>query len=194
MHMNEEKSYWIWLTMMKQEQNLHHMLALEPGRYQKEKMLVSIGMAKKIKKVLYSGFYRRNGECDMNYNKIAKDIKKGYNDLRKDKTYKLFHVIWNDKLKMPEITVETDAGFKAIIIGNTGGTLKSRGYMYLFYASEKNVPFPTIKEIERRLKIVASKEVLTDNDADYFDWDEYESLEKQREYFSEIVVNAATRE
>lgn len=129
----------------------------------------------------------------MDYNKIAKDIKKGYSDIKKDTTYKLFHVIWNDKLKISEITVENDAGFKAIIIGNTSGMSKSRGYMYLFYTNDENVPFPTVKEIERRLKIIANKEILTDNDADYFNWDEYESLEKQREYFSEIVINAATR-
>lgn len=127
----------------------------------------------------------------MDYNKIAKDIKKGYSDLKKDTTYKFVHVIWNDKLKISEITVENDAGFKAIIIGNTSGISKSRGYMYLFYTNDENVPFPTVKEIERRLKIVANKEVLTGNDADYFDWDEYGSLEKQREYFSEIVINAA---
>lgn len=129
----------------------------------------------------------------MDYNKIAKDIKKGYSDLKKDTTYKLFNVIWNDKLKISEITVKNDAGFKAIIIGNTSGISKSRGYMYLFYTNDKNVPFPTVEEIERRLKIVANKEVLTDNDADYFDWDEYGPLEKQREYFSEIIINAATR-
>lgn len=129
----------------------------------------------------------------MGYKELARAIKAGYNDLKKDTVYKLHNVTYNDKLGTSEITVENDAGFRAIIIGDTRGMCKSRGYMYLFYTSDDNVPFPTIKEIERRLKIVANKEVLTDNDVDYFDWDEYESLEKQREYFSEIVINAATR-
>lgn len=64
---------------------------------------------------------------------------------------------------------------------------ESKGYMYLFYADDRNVPFPTIKELERRLKIIANKDILTEDDASYYDWDEYGSLEKQREYFSEII-------
>ena len=66
--------------------------------------------------------------------------------------------------------------------------------MYLFYTNDENIPFPTVKEIERRLKIVADKEILTDDDTEYFDWDEYVSLKKQREYFSEIVIDATTRQ
>lgn len=123
----------------------------------------------------------------VNYTKLAKKIKEGYEILNKYKEDKLFY------LQTSEITIENDAGFKAIIVGNTSGISKSRGYMYLFYSNDdKNISFPTIKEIERRLRIVGNKEILTDNDADYFDWNEYESLEKQREYFSEIVIDAAT--
>lgn len=129
----------------------------------------------------------------MYYNKIARDIRKGYMDLKKNTANKLYHVTWNDILGTSEITVKNDAGFKAIIVGNTSGVSKSKGYMYLFYTNDKNAPFPTVNEIERRLKSIANKEVLTDNDAYYFDWDEYGSLEKQREYFSEIVINAAKR-
>ena len=47
------------------------------------------------------------------------------------------------------------------------------------------------KELERRLKIVASGERLTDQDAEYFDWEEYGSLEMQRIYFSEIIKREA---
>lgn len=126
----------------------------------------------------------------MNYNKLAKEIKDGYNDLKKNIPYKLHHVTWNNELETSEITVENDAGFKAIIIGNTRNVSESRGYMYLFYTNDRSVPFPTIKEIERRLKIVADKKILTDDDAEYFDWEEYESLEKQREFFSEIIIKA----
>lgn len=57
----------------------------------------------------------------------------------------------------------------------------------MFYTNDRRVPFPSIKEIIRRLKIVANKGILTDKDADYFDWEEYGSLEEQRMYFSEII-------
>ena len=127
----------------------------------------------------------------MSYKELAREIKAGYNDLKKDTVYKLHHVTWNDELGTSEITVENDAEFKAIIIGNTRGMSKSRGYMYLFYTNDRSIPFPTIKEIERRLKIVADKEILTDEDASYYDWEEYGSLEKQREYFSEIIIKAS---
>lgn len=124
----------------------------------------------------------------MNYKQLARAIKAGYNNLKKDAVCKLYNVTNNDELRTSEITVENDAGFRAIIIGDTRGMCKSRGYMYLFYTNEDNIPFPTVKEIERRLKIVANKEILTDKDVDYFDWEEYGSLEKQREYFSEIII------
>ena len=62
--------------------------------------------------------------------------------------------------------------------------------MYLFYTNDRKVSFPTIKEIERRLKIVANGKILTEEDAAYFDWEEYGSLEKQRTYFSEIIGKA----
>lgn len=126
----------------------------------------------------------------MSYRELARAIKQGYNELKQDTVYKLHHVTWNSKLNTSEITVENDAEFKAIIIGNTKGTQKSRGYMYLFYTNDRSVPFPTIKEIERRLKVLAKKEALTEEDASYFDREEYGSLEKQREYFSEIILNA----
>ena len=126
----------------------------------------------------------------INYAKLAKKIKEGYEILDKYKEDKLFHIQWDDKLKTSEITVENDAGFKAIIIGNISGISKSKGYMYLFYSNDENITFPSVKEIEHRLKIVANKGVLTDNDADYFDWEEYGSLEKQRLFFSEIIKKA----
>lgn len=123
----------------------------------------------------------------MNYNELAKKIKNGYNFLTKNTIYKRYHVTWNDKLETSEITVVNDAEFQAVIIGNTRNVPESKGYMYLFYADDRNVPFPTIKEIERRLKIVADQDILTEDDASYYDWVEYGSLEKQREYFSQII-------
>lgn len=125
----------------------------------------------------------------MTYLELAKKIKSAYKELKQDKVCKLFNVIWNDDLGTSEITVENDAGFRAIIIGNTSGTKTSRGYMHLFYTNDDTESFPTIKEIEHRLKAVANQEILTDKNAYYFDWEQYGSLEKQREYFSEIILN-----
>ena len=65
--------------------------------------------------------------------------------------------------------------------------------MYLFYTNDDTVSFPTIKEIERRLKAVANQEILADENADYFDWKRYGSLEEQKEYFSEIILNTLKR-
>lgn len=125
----------------------------------------------------------------MTYTELARKIKNAYKELGKDEVCKLYNVMWNDELDISEITVENDAGFRAVIIGNTSGT-KSRGYMYLFYTNDDSEVFPTVRELARRLKTIAAQEVLTDENADYFDWEEYGSLEKQREYFSEIVLKA----
>ncbi len=126
----------------------------------------------------------------MNYKELARKIRAGYQSLKEDEGYKFYHIIWNRKLETSEIRVENDAQFKAIIIGNTKNSPDSKGYMYLFYTDDRSVPFPTIKEIERRLRIVARKEPLPDKDACYFDRDEYGPLEMQRSYFAGIIRNA----
>lgn len=127
----------------------------------------------------------------MGYKELARSIRNGYYSLKKEPVDKLFSINWNHVLGTAEISVENDAGFRAIIIGDTRNVSKSRGYMYLFYTNDKKVPFPSVKEITRRLKIVANRGSLTDKDADYFDWEEYGSLEKQRIYFSEIIKREA---
>lgn len=126
----------------------------------------------------------------MTYTELARKIKNAYKELGKDEVYKLYNVMWNDELDVSEITVGNDVGFRAVIIGNTSGVTESRGYMYLFYTNDDSEVFPTVRELARRLKAVAAQEVLTDENADYFDWEEYGSLEKQRAYFSEIVLKA----
>lgn len=123
----------------------------------------------------------------MGYKELAISIRDGYHNLKKEPVYKLYNIIWNYELGTAEISVENDAEFKAIIIGSTRSVPASRGYMYLLYTNDRKVPFPSIKEIIRRLKIVANKGILTDKDAEYFDWEEYGSLEAQRMYFSEII-------
>ena len=127
----------------------------------------------------------------MGYRELAVKIKNGYSSLKRDPVFKCLDIIWNQKLKTAEISVVNDAGFKAIIIGSTQNLTTSRGYMYLFYTNDSKVLFPSVKEIIRRLKIVASGERLTDQDAEYFDWEEYGSLEMQRIYFSEIIKRVA---
>ena len=133
------------------------------------------------------------GGNDMNYRKLAKEIRTGYDKLKKDSIYKFYHVTWNDRLETSEITIKNDAGFKAIIIGDTRNRPDARGYMYLFYTDSRGVPFPSITEIERRLSIVAKKEILRGDDVSYYDWKEYGSLKLQREYFAEIIIKAARR-
>ncbi len=64
----------------------------------------------------------------MTYLELARKIKSAYKELKQDEVYKLFNIIWNNDLGESEITVENDAGFRAIIIGNTSGVKKSRGY------------------------------------------------------------------
>lgn len=127
----------------------------------------------------------------MGYRELAVKIKNGYSSLKREPVFKCLDIIWNQKLKTAEISVVNDAGFKAIIIGSTQNLTTSRGYMYLFYTNDSKVLFPSVKEIIRRLKIVASGERLTDQDAEYFDWEEYGSLEMQRIYFSEIIKKEA---
>ena len=127
----------------------------------------------------------------MGYRELAVKIKNGYSSLKREPVFKCLDIIWNQKLKTAEISVVNDAGFKAIIIGSTQNLTTSRGYMYLFYTNVSKVLFPSVKEIIRRLKIVASGERLTDQDAEYFDWEEYGSLEMQRIYFSEIIKREA---
>lgn len=128
----------------------------------------------------------------MGYRELAVKIKNGYSSLKREPVFKCLDIIWNQKLKTAEISVVNDAGFKAIIIGSTQNLTTSRGYMYLFYTNDSKVLFPSVKEIIRRLKIVASGERLTDQDAEYFDWEEYGSLEMQRIYFSEIIKREKT--
>ena len=127
----------------------------------------------------------------MGYRELAVKIKNGYSSLKREPVFKCLDIIWNQKLKTAEISVVYDAVFKAIIIGSTQNLTTSRGYMYLFYTNDSKVLFPSVKEIIRRLKIVASGERLTDQDAEYFDWEEYGSLEMQRIYFSEIIKREA---
>lgn len=129
----------------------------------------------------------------MNYRPLAEKIKAAYDELKKDKISKYCNVAWNDELGTSEIIVENNGRFKVIIVGDTRNLPESRGNMYLFYANERDVQFPGVKEIERRLSVVANREILADKDSVYFDWEEFGFPEQQREYFSEIVIREAKK-
>lgn len=128
----------------------------------------------------------------MNYSKLARKIRYGYDGLKQDTNHKLFYITWNHRLETSEITIKNDDGFKAVIIGDIRNHPDARGYMYLFYTDNPNKPFLSIKEIEQRLEIVAQKGELNKKDACYFDLPEYGSLELQKQYFAEIINNATT--
>lgn len=91
------------------------------------------------------------------------------------------------------IWVTSDSGFEAIVIGDTN-SCNSRGYMYLYH---KNTPkrnsFPSATKIAKLLKDVCEKKPLETGEgkAAYYDWEEYGSLEKQRDYFSQVVTDIA---
>ena len=63
------------------------------------------------------------GENRMDCKELARNIKNGYNCLKKDPVYKEYHIFWNHRRGISEIYVKNDAGFKAIIIGNTENQL-----------------------------------------------------------------------
>lgn len=121
--------------------------------------------------------------------RLATKIRESYDYLKRNPINKEIRVTWNQHIGtgISEISVVNDAGFKAIIIGDTRNVKESRGYMYLFYSNDDTEKFPSISEILRRLQIVANKEILSDSTVAYHDWQEYGSLEKQREYFAEII-------
>lgn len=93
------------------------------------------------------------------------------------------------------IWVTSDSGFEAIVIGDTCSR-NGRGYMYLYY---KNTPkrnsFPSPAKIAKLLNGVVEKKPLETGEgkAAYHDWEEYGSLEKQREYFSQVVMDITAR-
>ena len=75
---------------------------------------------------------------------------------------------------------------ESTVLDNNRTQIDNKKYNYTNNDTES---FPTIKEIEHRLRVVANQEILTDKNANYFDWEQYGSLEEQRKYFSEIILN-----
>lgn len=120
---------------------------------------------------------------------LARSIKKAGKEIANDEINKIYYL---EPQVKDSITVESDSGFEAIVIGNTGRA--GSGYMYLYF---KNTPvrnsFPSSAAIAKLLKQVIRKERLEigEGKAAYYDWSEFGSLESQMEYFSKIVSRMA---
>lgn len=122
--------------------------------------------------------------------KLASDISRAGRVIAKDSINK-YYTVAHDGDEGIEVT--SDSGFESICIGNVVSK-DSRGYMYLYSnnASERN-SFPNEKEIAELLEKILNKEKLETGEgkASYFDWKEFGGLDKQLEYFSELVKKFA---
>lgn len=118
---------------------------------------------------------------------LAKDISKAGKEIAGDKICKDYFIGYGRN----RITVTSDSGYEAILIGDAGG---NDGYMYLYTNNtEKRNSFPSAREIAKLLEAVANKERLPEGEgkAAYHDWEIFGGLEKQLEYFSRVVKNLA---
>lgn len=121
---------------------------------------------------------------------LAKRISKAGKIIAKDDIDKDYTV---GNVGSGSIIVTSDSGYEAIYIGNIRGRNKD-GYMCLY---TNNTPirnsYPSTEEIAKLLKKVVKKEKLKTGEgkASYYDWEEYGGMEKQLNYFSEIVYNLA---
>ena len=93
------------------------------------------------------------------------------------------------------IYVTSDSGYESITIGDTSANSK-KGFMLLYTknTSKKN-SFPRVEDIEKLLWKVVKKEMLETGEgkAAYFEWDGFEPLKEQLEYFSEVVLRTAEK-
>lgn len=118
---------------------------------------------------------------------LAKKISRAGNIIAKDSIDKIYYLEPGVK---DSICVVSDSGFESIVIGNTSSR-DSRGYMYLYSNNTpKRNSYPNVKELTQLLEDVLNKKPLETGEgkAAYFNWEQYGSLELQREYFSEIVA------
>lgn len=122
--------------------------------------------------------------------KLASDISRAGRVISKDSINK-YYTVAHDGYDCIEVT--SDSGYESICIGNVTSK-DSNGYMYLYTknTSERN-SFPSEKEIAELLEKILNKEKLETGEgkAAYFDWDEFGSLNKQLDYFSDLVKKFA---
>lgn len=130
------------------------------------------------------------GEADKKLLSLAEKIAKAGKIIAGDsisKDYLVFHNLRG------EITVTSDSGFEAILIGNAERGSRD-GFMYLFF---KNTPqrnsYPSVYEIAALLRLVVLGKRLPEGEgkAAYHDWEEYGGMERQLRYFSELVCELA---
>lgn len=118
---------------------------------------------------------------------LAKNISKAGKDVARDSKNKDYVIGHGRNL----ITVTSDSGYEAILIGDAGG---NDGYMCLYTNNtEKRNSFPAVRKIAKLLEAVANKERLPEGEgrAAYYDWEIFGGLEKHLEYFSRVVKNMA---
>lgn len=121
---------------------------------------------------------------------LARKIAKAGRIIAKDSISKYYNV---GSIGSGTITVKSDSGYEAIYIGNLEGQ-NTDGYMCLYTKStpQRN-SFPNSETIAELLDKVVKKEKLETGEgkAMYYDWKEFGGIEKQLNYFSEIVCNLA---
>ncbi|CUP97906.1 Uncharacterised protein [uncultured Flavonifractor sp.] len=129
-------------------------------------------------------------EADKKLLSLAEKIAKAGKIIAGDsinKNYLVFHNLRG------EITVTSDSGFEAILIGNTERGSRD-GFMYLFFknTAQQN-SYPSVDKIAASLRQVVLEKRLPEGEgkATYHDWKEYGGMERQLRYFSELVCELA---
>lgn len=120
---------------------------------------------------------------------LAKDISRAGKEIAHDNINKDYRIGYGRNM----ITVTSDSGYEAILIGDVGRSCKD-GYMCLYTNNtEKRNSFPSARELAKLLEAVAERKELPEGErkAAYYDWPEFGGMEKQLEYFSRVVKNLA---
>lgn len=120
---------------------------------------------------------------------LAKDISRAGREIAHDNINKDYRIGYRRNM----ITVTSDSGYEAILIGDAGRSCKD-GYMCLYTNNtEKSNSFPSARELAKLLEAVAEGKKLPEGEgkAAYYDWPEFGGMEKQLEYFSRVVKNLA---
>ncbi len=118
---------------------------------------------------------------------LAKNISKAVKEVARDSINKDYVIGYGRN----RITVTSDSGYEAILIGDVGG---NEGYMCLYTNNtEKRNSFPSARKIAILLEAVANKERLPEGEGKvaYYGWEIFGGIEKQLEYFSRVVKKLA---
>lgn len=91
------------------------------------------------------------------------------------------------------IYVTSDSGYESITIGDPSYD-SQRGYMLLYtHNTSERDSFPSVFSLKELLWKVVKKEMLEvgEGKAAYYQWDKYPPIEKQLEYFANVVLRVA---